>query len=178
MPVTPLPPAYAWIDGLPDLPRMVREARALYGVAEAPGAANNPQILGWAQEIGATAYRADTMAWCGLFMGVVAKRAGKVLPDGPLWALNWRHFGNPAAPPGLGDTLIFQRPSGGHVGLYVGEDATAFHVLGGNQGDRVCILRVARSRLVAARRPAYGVTPTSVRPILLAATGALSANEA
>ena len=142
------------------------------------GAANNPLILGWAKEIGATAYRADTMPWCGLFLGVVAKRAGKPLPEGPLWALNWRHFGVASDRPAFGDTLVFQRPSGGHVGLYVGEDSGAVHVLGGNQGDRVCILRLSRERLVAARRPTYAITPAGVRPMHLAASGLLSANEA
>lgn len=111
-------------------------------------------------------------------MAVVAKRAGKTPPEGPLWALNWRRFGVAAPAPALGDVLVFQRPAGGHVGLYVGEDAAAFHVLGGNQGDRVCILRVARGRLKAARRPAYATTPASVRPVRLALGGALSADEA
>ncbi|NIJ09092.1 uncharacterized protein (TIGR02594 family) [Sphingomonas vulcanisoli] len=176
---TPLPAAYAWLGQIAAPPRMIAEALALYGTTEAPSPVDNPVILGWAKEIGAGAYRADAMPWCGLFMGVVAKRAGKPLPvGGPLWALNWRHFGTPADHPALGDTLVFQRPTGGHVGLYVGEDAGAFHVLGGNQGDRVCIVRVGRARLVAARRPAYTAVPASVRPIMLAAGGAGSANEA
>jgi hypothetical protein len=40
--------------------------------------------------------------------------------------------------------LVFERPGGGHVGYYFGEDATAYHVLGGNQGDAVTIARIAR----------------------------------
>jgi hypothetical protein len=43
----------------------------------------------------------------------------------------------------LGDVLAFVRNGGGHVGLYVDEDASAYHVLGGNQSDRVSITRVA-----------------------------------
>jgi cell wall-associated NlpC family hydrolase len=78
----------------------------------------------------------------------------------------------------LGDVLVFQRTGGGHVGLYVGEDEAAFHVLGGNQGDRVCIARIARHRLYSARRPAYRAMPATVRTYSLAPAGALSANEA
>lgn len=57
-------------------------------------------------------------------------------------------------------------------------DASAFHVLGGNQSDRVTISRLSRNRLVAVRRPAYRAQPANVRPIALAASGSLSVNEA
>ncbi|MFM8700006.1 MAG: hypothetical protein ACKOC1_01210 [Hyphomicrobiales bacterium] len=56
--------------------------------------------------------------------------------------------------------------------------ASAFHVLGGNQSDRVTISRLSRNRLVAVRRPAYRAQPANVRPIALAASGSLSVNEA
>ena len=73
---------------------------------------------------------------------------------------------------------MFQRESGGHVGFYVAEDATAYHVLGGNQSNKVCITRVAKDRLLAARRPKYNVQPASVKPYRVASTGSLSKNEA
>jgi uncharacterized protein (TIGR02594 family) len=123
-------------------------------------------------------YEADSIPWCGLFMAVVAKRAGKEVPAHPLWALSWSAFGTKPGAPALGDVLLFTRSGGGHVGLYVGEDGSAFHVLGGNQSDRVCITRVAKARLYAARRPLYRVQPANVRPIHLASSGALSLNEA
>ena len=70
----PLPPAYGWIDNLRPLPRMLQETRKLYGTFEASGPADNPIILGWAQETGlARVYNDDVIAWCGLFMAVVAK---------------------------------------------------------------------------------------------------------
>lgn len=177
-PPFPLPAAYRWLATVTPCPRMIAEAMRLYGVAERPGGADNPVILGWARETGCVGYAHDATPWCGLFMAVVAHRAGKTVPEGPLWALNWRHFGFASPAPALGDVLVFQRPSGGHVGLYVGEDAGAFHVLGGNQGDHVAIARVARARLVAARRPAYHSAPATVRPIRLAAAGSLSHDEA
>ncbi|WGG59349.1 hypothetical protein [Brucella intermedia] len=66
----------------------------------------------------------------------------------------------------------------GHVGLYVGEDYGAFHVLGGNQSDGVTITRIARERCIAIRRPAYRKAPASAKPVQLAAHGVLSINEA
>jgi uncharacterized protein (TIGR02594 family) len=176
-----LPPAYRWLTTLAQRPRMIDEALKLYGTAEVAGAGNNPAILAWAGEIGgdvARDYRADSIPWCGLFAAVVAKRAGKPLPVAPLWALSWAKFGTPASAPMLGDIVTFKRNGGGHVGLYVAEDATAYHVLGGNQGDAVSIVRIARDRLFAARRPPYQVQPATVRPFRLAANGLLSTNEA
>jgi uncharacterized protein (TIGR02594 family) len=175
-----LPSRYGWLAREPG-PKMIVEALKLYGTLETPGSANNPTIIAWAKEVGgevADAYKADSIPWCGLFMAVVAKRAGKEIPKHPLWALSWSAFGAKAPAAALGDVLVFVRNGGGHVGLYVGEDASAFHVLGGNQSDRVCITRVSRGRLYAARRPLYRVQPSNVRPIHLEATGALSLNEA
>ena len=175
-----LPSRYAWLAREPG-PKMIVEALKLFGTMEKPGAANNPTIVAWAQEVGgevADVYKADSIPWCGLFMAVVAKRAGKEPPKHPLWALSWSAFGARSSAPALGDVLVFTRSGGGHVGLYVGEDASAFHVLGGNQSDRVCITRIAKARLYVARRPLYRVQPANVRPIHLEATGALSLNEA
>ncbi len=176
----PLPPAYGWIDDLRPLPRMLQEARKLYGTFEVAGPVSNPAIMGWAKETGlARTFTADSIPWCGLFMAVVAKRAGKAVVEGPLWARNWAKFGKPADRAQLGDILVFRRAQGsGHVGLYVGEDYGAFHVLGGNQSDGVTITRIARDRCIAIRRPAYRKAPASAKPVQLAANGVLSTNEA
>jgi uncharacterized protein (TIGR02594 family) len=111
-------------------------------------------------------------------MAVVMQRAGRPVVDKPLWALNWNNFGVRVTNPMLGDVLTFTRNGGGHVGLYVGEDATAYHVLGGNQGNQVSVTRIAKSRLSQARRPEYNSQPTNIRTIQLASNGALSTNEA
>jgi uncharacterized protein (TIGR02594 family) len=174
-----LRPEYAWVAALGDtLPRTAWCGLQLYGTLELAGAANSPTILGWAAEVGLrAAYTADAVPWCGLYAAVVAKRALKELPPNPLWALNWAAFGEPVGQPGLGDVLTFQREGGGHVGFYLGEDPVAYHVLGGNQGDAVSIARIQKSRLYHARRPVYSALPPTVRPYILAPTGALSTNE-
>ena len=188
-----LPKRYRWLEAEPG-PRMIVEALKEYGLAEKPGRENNPRILGFQRELQAAGlggayggfYDADAIPWCGLFMAVVAHRAN---PEGRterrppklyLSALQWSGWGTPVdkAKACLGDVLVFKRTGGGHVGLYVGHDEVGFHVLGGNQSDKVSITRVARSRLHAVRRPAYQVAPTNVRPVRITASGALSTNEA
>lgn len=182
-----LPEAYRWLADVAEPPRMIAEALKLYGVHEGVGPADNPVILAWAKEVGLDdVYTHDAEPWCGLLCALVAKRADKVVPDNPLWALNWLKFGRivPDVAAGLGDVLVFERRDaagkliGGHVGLYVGSDDTAFHVLGGNTADSVSIARIAKGRLRGVRRPLYRVQPVSVKPIHLAATGGLSTNEA
>lgn len=176
-----LPPPYRWLIAEPG-PKMLREALALYGTLEVPGEGDSPTILAWAAELGERAmgapYRHDSTPWCGTFLAIVAKRAGKTLPAIPLRAMSWLAFGAPSSIPMLGDVLVFARSGGGHVALYVGEDDRAYHCLGGNQSDAVTIARIAKTRLHAARRPVYRVQPANVRRVVLSAAGALSRNEA
>src|SRR5262245_4679707 len=125
-----LPAQYAWLSKEGG-PRMLVEALNLFGTVEMPGNADSPVILGCAKEVGLDrVYSHDAIPWCGLFMAVVAKRAGKVLPKNPLWALNWQTFGTakPSTGAMLGDVLTFVREGGGHVAMYVGEDDEAFHL--------------------------------------------------
>lgn len=173
-----IPKEYKWLKSEPG-PKMLLAALALYGIAEVPGKRNNPIILDWAKRLGVeNIYTADEIAWCGLFMGIVAISAGKDVPNGILWALNWAKFGDPADTAMLGDVLVFTRAGGGgHVGLYVGEDDQAYHVLGGNTGDKVSIARLLKIRCKAIRRPKYTTQPANVRKIFLSANGILSTNE-
>lgn len=176
-----LPASYGWL-ARETAPRMLVEALKLYGTIELPGNADSPIILSWAKEVSVDrVYTHDKVPWCGLFMAVVAKRAGYEPPSAPLWALNWRRFGH-AVESGramLGDVLTFKRSGGGHVTIYIGEDAGTYHCLGGNQSDKVCITRIAKARLYSVARPVFKVArPANVRKIKLAATGAISRNEA
>lgn len=173
-----IPEQYKWLwkEGAP---KMLVEALKLYGTKEQPGTGDNPEILAWAGETGLKqTYSNDSIPWCGLFMAVVCKRAGKEFPQNPLWALNWQKFGLPTKIAMLGDVLVYKRESGGHVGIYVGEDKYNYHTLGGNQSDAVTITRIAKARLVAIRRPVYSIgQPHNVRVIKLSATGTISTNE-
>lgn len=177
------PKGYEWLGKVGTLPRTISEGLALLGTKEVPGPGDNPVIIKWAAEVGkdvAAVYGDDAIPWCGLFAAVVVKRAGKDVIAGPLWAKNWAKFGTKPERAGLGDVLVFQRPGGGgHVGFYVAEDESAYHVLGGNQSDAVTIARIAKSRCIAARRAPFKVAqPASVKAYVIAANGKLSENEA
>ena len=178
--MTALPAAYAWLANEP-APRMLVEALKLYGIKETAGPGNTPAIMRWASELGpgvSSVYSADSVPWCGLFIATVAKRAGKPLPASPLWARAWATWGTASPDAALGDVLVFVRDGGGHVGLYVGEDATAFHVIGGNQGDAVSIKRIEKSRCIAARRCYLTGVPANVRKVAMTTSGPVSKNEA
>jgi uncharacterized protein (TIGR02594 family) len=182
-----LPAAYAWLGATSGLPRHLTAALSLYGTIETAGAGDNPVIMAWRDELKAAGcsivgYSGDAVPWCGLFMAYVMLLAGRVgeVPEGPLWALNWSKFGVDGGQPELGDVLTFKRSGGGHVALYIGEDREGhYHVLGGNQGDKVNIMRIAKARMHACRQPAYRAKPASVRPMIVSAGGApVSRNEA
>lgn len=174
-----LPKQYEWVRRETG-PRIFVEAVKLLGVTEAPGAANNPTIMAWAKATGLkNQYVADSIPWCGLGMAYIALQAGWDIPVNPLWARNWVQFGVEADEAMLGDVLVFERGKGGHVGEYVGEDKTAYHVIGCNQDDMVNIKRIEKKRLITARRCKWRVNqPSQVRVVKLAANGALSTNEA
>lgn len=164
-------------------PAWLKAARAKLGTREAPGAANSPTIMGWAKRLGTKvlgiAYNADSVPWCGVFVAACMQEAG--LPSAPIAvrASAWATYGQKLRFDRLapGAILVFQRTGGGHVGFYVGEDATAYHVLGGNQGDAVTIMRIEKARCIAARWPAG--EPVVGGPVRLSTAGVpLSRNEA
>jgi uncharacterized protein (TIGR02594 family) len=172
-----LPAQYNFLE-TEGAPRMIVEALKLYGIEEKQGGADNPIILEWAKECGLKDYTHDSIPWCGLAMAVVAFRGGKEVPASPLWAANWLNFGTKVSTAMLGDILVFIRPGGNHVALYVGEDETAYHCLGGNQGDKFSIIRVPKTRLKGIRKPIYKTgQPANVRQIFLKSNGEVSHNE-
>lgn len=120
--------------------------------------------------------------WCGAFIATCYRkwRPEIELTSGPLGARSWSDWGQPCSPR-FGALLVFWRGSRrgwkGHVGYYVGEDATHFHVLGGNQRDRVSVTRIRKSRLLASRWPSE--FPISGGPVRLTSAGVpVTENEA
>lgn len=169
---------YAWLKQ-EKAPKILVEAVKHIGVKEIVGKKHSKIILSWADALGLTStYTNDEIPWCGLFVAYCCHAQGLDVVKHPLWALNWNKFGNVAEVPMLGDVLTFTRNGGGHVGIYVGEDKTHLHVLGGNQNNSVSISRIEKSRLSQARRTAWKIAqPSNVRVVHLEPKGIITTNE-
>lgn len=158
------------------------EARRLLGTREGAGAANNPAVLAWANALDLN-YPGDDIPWCGLFLAhcFATTLPGEALPENLLGARNWLKFGMTIKPQ-LGAVMVFWRGSrdgwSGHCALYLGEDATSYQILGGNQSDAVTVTRIAKDRLLGARWPVSVPAPGIVQPIGVGPAQPLSTNEA
>lgn len=161
-------------------PRVLVEAVKHLGIAEIVGANHNEEIMEWAKELKLqNIYKSDEIPWCGLFIAYCVLKAGHEVVKSPLRALAWEKFGNKSEVPMLGDILVFKRKGGGHVGIYVGEDDNCFHVLGGNQGNKVSVIRIEKTRLHDCRRTPWKIAqPKQVKKVILTAKGEISKNEA
>lgn len=163
-------------------PAWMTVARALIGTREVPGAGNSPVIMKMAAGLGSKimgiAYAGDHVPWCGLFVAHCVNSVGIKPAPIAVRASAWAKWGAEVTPR-VGAVLVFNRDGGGHVGFYVAEDDTAFHVLGGNQGDAVSIARIGKDRLVkgGCRWP-LGVPVTTKRNPVGRGVSALSINEA
>jgi len=162
-------------------PRWLKLARADLGIREVPGVANNPvlvkrfssiqKLIGWL-------FNADSIPWCGAIMAWWMSQCGIKTPIGPARALAWATWGVPLKTPVPGAVMVYQREGGGHVTLYVGESATHYFCLGGNQDDAITIASFAKTRKpVAIRWPAG--EPVVGAPVQLAnVASARAASEA
>lgn len=144
---------------------------SITGTLEAPGAQDNPVILGWANAIASrfpemlaysSLYKHDETAWCGLTTAYCMAMNGIRPPFKPgddlncfLWADAWSRWGiastiNAAEP---GDILVFKWASGGHhVTLLDHADGDTFYCRGGNQGDAVKVSPFLKNQCYAVRK--------------------------
>lgn len=168
-----LPTKYAWL-AQEGAPRLLVEALKLYGVAEVPGPKHNPTILGWLKRLAFGWITDDETPWCGTSLAYAAVEAGVAVrhPEMPR-AFWWCGWGNPVAVPMLGDVVVLTIS---HVGIYVGEDATHYYLLGGNQGNAYNISRFPKAWLKCARRTPWKIAqPANVRRIWLKPDGTSTA---
>lgn len=164
-------------------PQVLIQARKLIGTKEIIGSIHNKTIMSWAKELGLqNIYTSDEVPWCALYIAFVCHKAGleiNMTNEQALWALNWSKFGTKQTVAMLGDILTFKREGGGHVAIYVGEDESCYHVIGGNQGNQVSITRIEKIRCKSIRRTDWKVAqPENVRQIHVNSNGFISQNEA
>lgn len=131
-------------------------ARGELGIKEGAGTSNNPAVLRYYRDAGHPEINADSVAWCAAFTGAMLERTG--YPSSKqLNARSYLTWGKPVDKPYPGCVAVFSRgdPRGweGHVGFYLGEDASGIQILAGNQGDAVSIGHEPKSRLLGYREP-------------------------
>ena len=133
--------------------RWVAEARKFIGLKEIKGTQHNPEILQFWKDIKRGGIKDDETPWCAAFVGAMLERSG-IQSSRFESAGSYKSWGNSITEPVYGCVVVFERTGGGHVGFVVGRtDAGDLLVLGGNQGDQVCISAFKRSRAVAYRWP-------------------------
>lgn len=126
-----------------------------YDTAEIVGLKNNPKIVAYAKEIGATWVNNDETPWCAIFMQWCLMKAKKPFS----YMANARYFLNYGVKteyPTLGDIVVLWRGSPtattGHVGFFVKSDEKTVWLLGGNQNNKVTILPFNKTQVLEYRQ--------------------------
>lgn len=165
-----------------DPPNLV-VARQLLGLQEAPGPANNPDIVAMAEALDQP-YAGDHVPWCGLF---VAHCNAIGYPDVPqsfnrLSARAWKQWARDlgeVSPPPLGSVCRLWREDRngwkGHVFLVTAWDPRTGDVcgIGGNQSNKVSEQWFPHQRVLG-----FSATPDMTAPAPQRSVGTYSASEA
>jgi uncharacterized protein (TIGR02594 family) len=151
---SPLPPGA-------NEPSWYRIALAEVGVQEVQGAEDNPRIQEYFAATTLGGHVHDETAWCSAFVNWCMKRSGGT-GTGRANARSWLGWGQELQVPKLGCIVVFSRdsagPAAGHVSFFVSRVAQrkTLRVLGGNQGNRVCVAEYPEDRVVGYRWPKVG----------------------
>lgn len=167
----------------------IAEGRKLLGVEENANTSkviamwrDGFEAIGQPQRMKESIWSTGSTAWCGSFVAACLVRAGlgKHVPKDFPMARAWAKAGAPLTAPAYGCVVVFSRGGGGHVGFVVGKDAKGnLMVLGGNQGNRVCIKPFSKNRVLAYRWCGQTGAPAQGRYALplLASDGKVSTDE-
>jgi uncharacterized protein (TIGR02594 family) len=126
-------------------------------------ASNNPRIVEYLQQFNhlnrAGLSAVDETAWCGAFVAWCLQQAGvtsndfingKYLAGAKMWLHVGENLNEPV--PGCVTVVYNAKASsattatGWHVGLYVSGDKSGVMLLGGNQGNKVCVAPFLRAK--------------------------------
>lgn len=134
-------------------PAWLAEARKQIGTREIKGAQHEPKILSWWKAIRRGGIKDDETPWCAAFVGAMLEQVG-IVSSRFESAKSYLDWGQPLAAPALGCIVVIGREGGGHVAFCVGQDNWGnLLLLGGNQGDQVCIASFRRDRALGFRWP-------------------------
>ena len=136
---------------------------------------DNKELTDYLKSDGQALGDPSKLPWCGdaVQTAIALTLPDEILPSNPYWALNWVKFGVALSEPSLGAVLVFQRPGGGHVGFYAGENAKNYFVLGGNQKNSISVAPVAKAQCKGIRWPRTVPFPRSGKIEITSAQEAL-----
>jgi uncharacterized protein (TIGR02594 family) len=132
-------------------------ARHEQGVAEVPGSGDNPRIVEYLESttLGAPENQNDETPWCSAFVNWCIEQAG-LEGTRSAWARSWLEWGREPVTEDewTGCVVILERgANSGHVGFLNDWDDGRVELLGGNQGDRVCLAWFPNERVLGFRVP-------------------------
>lgn len=132
------------------------KANALMGEGEVIGPKENPMIRAMFKAVDydiSDVKDADTVPWCGAFVGYVMQEDGHPMAALAARALSWATYGDPCEPKHGAIAVVENGEGGHHVAFIYQVTETNLYLLGGNQGNRVSIVKWPRAKLVACRWP-------------------------
>jgi len=135
--------------------RIIDIALSQFGIREIAGSKDNPEVLKYFDALGFdSATLKDETAWCSAFVNWVCIQA-KAPYSERLNARSWLGVGEETLKPDRGDVVILWRENRdswkGHVGIFIRQTKSWVYMLGGNQGNKVCIKAYNKSRVLGYR---------------------------
>jgi uncharacterized protein (TIGR02594 family) len=172
-----------------ETPEWLSVMRAMTGIVETPGDADNPKIMAMANTIAqhypemsayCAQYTHDSVPWCGLTVAYCMTMAGIRPVFGPtdtdkfLWAQAWDDpsFGTKLDQPVPGCVVVMTRSGGGHVTLYESTSGSNYICRGGNQGDAINTSSYPKSSVIALVWPNAAADALPRRELEEGSTGA------
>jgi lysozyme len=157
------------------VPTWLAVMRAITGMTETEGSADNPRIMHMADVVAreypeqatyASYYTGDDVSWCGLAVAYCMTLAGIEPVFGPtdtdrwMWAQAWggKYWqADKISSPRLGAVMVMTREGGGHVTLWEGPASPGYFMgRGGNQSDAVTLSEQSLSNVIAIMWPKAG----------------------
>ena len=165
-----------------EAPECLLTMRAISGLSEKPGAADEPKIMAMADEIAhifpemksyCDQYNHDSIPWCGLTVAYTMAKSNIRPPfvagkdtDCFLWAKSWASDAGYQIlkTPRLGCVVVMTRSGGGHVTLYESTSGSNYMCRGGNQSDAINLAAYPKSSVVALVWPYAEPVPAPIEP--------------
>lgn len=124
------------------------------GVREIEGAGSSPRVLMYlaSTDLDREMAASDETPWCSAFVNWCFEVTGNAGTNSAA-ARSWLGWGQSMPTPRRGAVTVLSREGGGHVGFFMAQTATTVKLLGGNQGNQVCVADYDRKRVLGHRVP-------------------------